>query len=150
MKKTTIILVAFIAFVFVACSKKDSGGSPANKGTIVSVQNTTSFELDIDTLYIEAYKDTSYAQFSQDTASDKSEIITMSPLPMGQTSAPVTIAPLYKCYFIVYKHYNTVLKQWLESKVTRLSDGTSADPYLIKPGETKVIVLDANTQTEFL
>jgi len=149
MKKTAILLTVLIGCVFAACSKKDAG-SPGNKSTTVSVQNTASFGISIDTLFIAVYKDTSAAQINQDTDPNKSKLIKIGPLPKGQTSAPLTIDPMYKSYIIAYKNYNTVLNRWLGSKVTRFSDGTMADPYVIKPGETKVIVLDANTKTAFL
>jgi hypothetical protein len=149
MKKTAIILTAFIGCMFAACSKKDSG-SPANKSTTVSVQNTTGFGYNIDTLYIAAFKDTSVAQINQDTAVNSTKLIKIGPLPVRQTSAPVTIDPMYKSYIVLFKSYNFILNRWLIAKVTSLADGTQTDPYIIKPGETKVIVLDANTKIKFL
>ena len=149
MKNTAIILTALIGCMFAACSKKDAGSSP-NKGTTVSVQNAASFGINIDTLYIAVYKDTSAAQINQDTDPNKSKLIKIGPLPKGQTSAPLTIDPMYKSYIVAFKNYNTILNRWIGSKVTRFSDGTMADPYVIKPGETKKIVLDANTTTVFL
>jgi hypothetical protein len=149
MKKTAIILTVLIGCMFAACSKKDSG-SPANKSTTVSVQNTAGFGGNIDSLYIAVYKDTSATQFNQDTAVNKFKLIAVGSLQKGQTSAPVTIDPMYKCYIVVIKNYNIILNRWLISKITSLSDGTPTDPYIIKPGETKVIVLDANTKQKYL
>lgn len=146
---TAIALTILIGCMFAACSKKDAG-DVANRSTTVSIQNAASFGISIDTLYIAVFKDTSVAQINQDTAANKSKLIKIGPLQKGQTSAPVTIDPLYKSYIVVFKNYNTILNRWLGTKVTRFSDGTMADPYVIKPGETKMIVLDANTKTAFL
>ena len=147
MKKTAITLIVLIGCVFAACSKKDSGGGSANKSTTVSVQNSGA---GIDTLYIAAFKDTSYAQINQDTTANSIKYIKIGPLPMHQTSAPVTIDPMYKSYIVVIKNWNFILNRWLISKVTSLSDGTQMDPYIIKPGETKVVVLDGNMKTKFI
>jgi hypothetical protein len=149
MKKTAIILMALGGCMLAACSKNDPGDS-ANKSTTVSIQNAASFGITIDTLYIAVYKDTSAAQINQDTAANKSKLIKIGPLPKGHTSAPLTIDPMYKSYIVAFKNYNTILNRWIASKVTRFSDGSMADPYIIKPGETKTIVLDANTKTAFL
>lgn len=151
MKKTTIITATFIAFVFIACSKKNDGGSSqAIKVTTVSIQNTIRFGLNIDSLYIAELLDTSYDQLNKDTAGNKIKIIRLGPLPIGQTSPTATIDPMYKSYMVVYRDYNVVLNREFLQKITRLSDGTNMDPYVIKPGEAKVIVLDDNTQSGFM
>lgn len=151
MKKTTIITATFIAFMFIACSKNNGGGgSQVTKVTTVSVQNTIRFGIKIDSLYIAELLDTSYDQLNKDTASNKIKIIRLGPLPVGQTSATATLDPMYKSYMVVYRDYNDILNREFLQKVTRLSDGTNMDPYVIKPGEAKVIVLDDNTQSGFM
>ena len=146
-----MITATFIAFMFIACSKKnDGGGSQADKVTTVSIQNTIRFGLNIDSLYIAELLDTSLDQLNKDTASNKIKIIRLGPLPVGHASSTATIDPMYKSYMVVYRDYNVVLNREFLQKITRLSDGTNMDPYVIKPGEAKVIVLDDYTKSGFM
>ncbi|NOW94668.1 hypothetical protein [Mucilaginibacter sp. SG564] len=152
MKKISIMMLLATAIFAAACSKKNDNGvdPPANKGTSISVQSASNFTIAIDTLYIAVFKGTTIDQINSDKSPDSHKTYKIGPLPKGQTSAALTIDPQFKSCIVLYKNYNSILKQYLVSQVMSLGDGTNTNPYVLKTGEAKTIVLDDKTKTKFI
>jgi hypothetical protein len=152
MKKISIMMLLATAIFAAACSKKDDNGvnPPANKGTNITVQNTMNYTIAIDTLYVAAFKGTTIDEINNDKSPDSRKTYKIGPLPKGQTSTALTIDPQFKSCIILYKNYNSILKQYLVTQIMSLGDGTNTNPYVLKAGEARTIVLDDKTKSKFI
>ena len=154
MKKISMMMLLAIVIFAAACSKKDDNGvnpnPPANKKTSITVQSAANYTIAIDTLYIAVFKGTTLDEINNDKSADSHKTYKIGPLPKGQTSVALTIDPQFKSCIVLYKNYNSILKQYLVSQVMSLGDGTNTNPYVLKAGEAKTIVLDDKTKTKFI
>ena len=154
MKKISFIMLVAVGCLAAACSKKNDNNvdpnPPANKETSITVQSAANYQIAIDTLYIAVFKGTTVDEINNDKSPDSRKTYKLGPLPKGQTAAKLVIDPQFKSCIVLYKNYNSVLNQYLVTQIMSLGDGTNTNPYVLKSGEAKKIVLDDKTKTKFI
>jgi hypothetical protein len=156
MKKISFIMLIAVGCLAAACSKNNDNNvtptpnPPAKKETSITIESAANYQIAIDSLYIAVFKGTTIDEINKDKSPDSHKTYKLGPLPKGKTATPLTIDPQFKSCIILYKNYNSVLNKYLVTQIMSLGDGTNTNPYVLKSGEAKKIVLDDKTKTKYI